>query len=124
PVEASDDRLDLLRVEVLTAADDHVLDPVDDGEVAVLVEGSDVAGVEPSVDDRLGGLLGPVEIAAHDGGAGDEDLAGFAGGLIPPVLVDDPDLLTVDGGADRAQLPDTVERVDGGSAGGLGEAVS
>ena len=45
--------LDLLRVDVLAAADDHVLDAVDDPQVAVLVEDADVAGVQPAVDDRL-----------------------------------------------------------------------
>ena len=46
-------RLDLLGVDVLAAADDHVLDAVDDPQVAVRVEDADVAGVQPPVDDRL-----------------------------------------------------------------------
>ena len=37
--------LDLLGVEVLSTADDHVLDAIDQGEIPVGVEGSDVAGV-------------------------------------------------------------------------------
>ena len=73
-------RLDLLRVDVLAAADDHVLDAVDDPQVAVLVEDADVAGVQPAVGDRLDGVGGPVEIAAHDVGAADDHLAPLACG--------------------------------------------
>src|ERR1700751_5121074 len=53
------DILDLLRVDVLPAPDDQVLDPVDQGEVAVVVEPADVAGVQPSAAQRLGRLLRP-----------------------------------------------------------------
>ena len=41
--------LDLARVDVVAAADDHVLLAVDDVEVAVLVLAADVAGGEPAV---------------------------------------------------------------------------
>ena len=51
---AVEDVLDLLRIDVLAAPDDHVLDPVDQDQVAVVVEVSDVAGVQPSA------LAGPV----------------------------------------------------------------
>ena len=47
---------DLGRVDVLAAADDDVLQPVDDVEVAVGVEAAEVAGVEPAVGERLGRL--------------------------------------------------------------------
>jgi hypothetical protein len=33
---------------VLPAADDHVLDPVDQGQVAVVVEAADIIGVQPA----------------------------------------------------------------------------
>ena len=42
------DRLDLLGVDVLAAPDDHVLDPVDDRQVAIRVQHADVAGVQPA----------------------------------------------------------------------------
>src|SRR3712207_7186432 len=50
--------LDLARVHVLPAADDHVLDPADDVEVAGVVHDGEVAGVHPAggVED-LRGLL-------------------------------------------------------------------
>ena len=48
--------LDLARVDVLAAADHHVLDPPDDVDVAVVVHHGEVAGVHPPVGvDGLGG---------------------------------------------------------------------
>ena len=44
-----DRRLDLGAVDVLAAAQHHVLDPVDDVDEAVLVDAARVAGVEPAV---------------------------------------------------------------------------
>ena len=49
--------LDLDRVDVLAAGDDHVLDPVDEVDVAVGVEVALVAGVVPAVAERSRGLL-------------------------------------------------------------------
>ena len=42
-------RLDLDRRDVLAAADDHVLEPVADLDVAVGMDDRGVAGVEPAV---------------------------------------------------------------------------
>ena len=50
--------LDLHRVDVLAAPDDHVLGPVDDVDEVVLVEPRHVAGVQPAPGERLGRLLG------------------------------------------------------------------
>ena len=72
-----DDALDLLGVDVLASADDHVLGSVDEHQVSVLVEAADVAGVQPAVDEGLGGLLGSVQVAAHDVRPRDEYLAGL-----------------------------------------------
>ena len=67
--------LDLARVHVVAAADDHVLGPVDDVVPAVLVPAGEVAGAEPAVVDGLVGGLGPVVVALHDVVALDRDLA-------------------------------------------------
>ena len=54
PVERAQRLLDLGRVDVEAAGDVHVLEPVGDRQVAVLVERADVAGVQPAVGvDRL-----------------------------------------------------------------------
>jgi hypothetical protein len=49
--------LDLSRIDVLATGDDHVLEAVDDVEVALIVEVSAVAGVHPAVADGSPGLL-------------------------------------------------------------------
>src|SRR3954469_22252611 len=58
--------LDLGRVHVLAAGDDHVLEPVLDEHEALVVDAAQVAGAEPAVrgDDR-GGLLGPAQEPLH-----------------------------------------------------------
>src|SRR5512136_1997194 len=59
--------LDLPRVDVLAAADDHVLDPAGDLAVTVLVHYRQVAGVKPAVGVyRLGSLLRHLVITLHD----------------------------------------------------------
>jgi hypothetical protein len=45
--------LDLERMDVLAAGDDHVVDATLDPEVAVLVDPAGVAGVVPAVPNRL-----------------------------------------------------------------------
>ena len=59
--------LDLVRRDVLAAAADRVLDPVDEAEGAVGVAHHPVAGVEPQVAPGLDGLLGHAEVAAGEG---------------------------------------------------------
>ena len=49
--------LDLARIDIFAAADDHVLGSVDDVEVPVGVDIADVTGVQPTVADRLGRRL-------------------------------------------------------------------
>ena len=50
---AVEDVLDLLGVDVLAAADDHVLHAVDEHQEAVVVEVADVAGAQPPVAQHL-----------------------------------------------------------------------
>src|SRR5690349_3787704 len=59
------DVLDLAGVDVVAAADDEVLLAVDDEHEAVLVDEAEVAGVQPAVDDGLGGGRRVVVVAAH-----------------------------------------------------------
>ena len=55
--------LDVDRVDVVPAGDDHVLQPVDDEEEAALVEVADVAGAEHAVDRELARLLRELPVA-------------------------------------------------------------
>ena len=65
PRVAREHVLDLERMDVLAARDDHVVEPAVDPEVAVLVEVAGVAGVVPAVADRLRVGVGPVPVAGE-----------------------------------------------------------
>src|ERR1700726_3771877 len=67
--------LDLGGIDVPAAADDHVLDAVDDVDEAVLIHASGIAGMDPAVAQRRRRLLGLVPIAQHGVGAAHTDLA-------------------------------------------------
>ena len=80
--------LDFLREDVLAVlGDDDALLAAGHVQETVLVEVTDVAGVEPAVLDDLGGLFRIVEVAHHDGRTAADDLA--VAGLIH---IDDLDL--------------------------------
>ena len=82
-----DGRLDLAAVHVLAAAQHHVLGAVDDVHEAVLVDAGDVAGVEPPVTDRVGGGLGPVQVALDHHGTAHAQLADGGGGPLEVVAL-------------------------------------
>ena len=87
--------LDLARIDVVAAADEHVVLAVENVDEAVLVHASDVAGMEPTVAESLGGLFRAVPVTGHELGAAADDLALLAGGHRPVVIVED---CHVDGG--------------------------
>ena len=121
--------LHLGRVDVLAAADDHVLDPVVDVDIAVGVQVAGVAGEHPAVGGHgAGGGLGLLPVAQHVVGRAGHDLAHLAGGHGLPVAADDLDLDTrhrLAGGAHaRAAIGVVVlGRQHHHGAGGLGHAV-
>ena len=82
-------RLDLGAVDVLAAADDHVLLAVDDVVEAGLVAIAEVAGAEPAAAERRLGGLGIVPVAGDDVRPADPDLADLALGDVVAVVVDD-----------------------------------
>ena len=55
--------LDLFGMDVLAARDDHVVDPADEKQFAVLVEIAEVAGEIPAAADRFGVGVGPFPVA-------------------------------------------------------------
>src|SRR3954454_777977 len=67
--------LDLLREDVLTAGDDHLVVAALDVEPAVAVEAADVAGGHQPVDDLLG--LPPAGVALEEHAVADEDAPGL-----------------------------------------------
>ena len=73
------DFLNLARIDVEPAADDHVLLPVDNVEVAILVDSAEVTGAEPAAGDRRSRRLRLTPVPLHDVVTGDHDLADLAG---------------------------------------------
>ena len=99
-------RLQLGRRHLVALVLDQLLDPVDDVEDAVLVDGRDVAGVQVAVGvERRGGRLGVVEVAGHDVRALAPQLAAPAGAdLIARLRVDELALHVRHGHADAADI--------------------
>jgi hypothetical protein len=46
--------LDLARVDIAAAADDHILGPVAQGQKPILVKAAEIAGVQPAAAQSLG----------------------------------------------------------------------
>ncbi len=101
---AHEDLLDLDRVDVLAAGDDHVLLAVDERDVAVLVDLAEVAGVEPAAAERLGRRLRQHPVPGEDVLAAHEQLADLAHGDVAVVGVDEARLDVQQRAADRAEL--------------------
>ena len=98
--------LDLAGVHVVAAADDHVLGPVDDEVVAVLVAAGQVSAAEPAVADGRCRGLGLVQLALHHVVSLDRDLTDLTLGNLDPLVVDELELHALDGLAYRAGLSD------------------
>src|SRR4029077_20045211 len=75
--------LDLARIDVGPAADQHLLLAADDLQIATLVEDAEIAGVEPAIGAERLVSLRIVVIADGDGGTTRQDLAGDAGRCLP-----------------------------------------
>src|SRR6185437_9832593 len=90
---AEEEILDLARIDVLAAADQHVLDPPDDVAIALGVDGGKIAAMHPpDLVDRRAAPFRILPIAAHDAIAARAQLAGFAYRHDASGLVDDLDL--------------------------------
>src|SRR5260221_14524675 len=88
PLIAQQDVFDLARVDVVPSRDQHVVLPVENVEVAVLVHAADIAGVEPAIAEGPFRGLRPVPVARHELGAAADDLAHLAGAKEIVVLDD------------------------------------
>ena len=80
--------LHLAAADVLSTADDQVLDAIDDEQVALVVEIGDVAGAEPPVFEHAGIDLGPVPVADEHRRAAHQQFAALAGRQFGALLVD------------------------------------
>ena len=114
---------DLPRVHVEAAADDHVLGPVDDEVIALVVAGREVTCTEPIAPDHVGGRLRPVPVALHHVRAFDRYLSDLPLADVIPVTVDQPHFDAGDRGSDRAGLPLAVRVVEGSHRRRLGQSI-
>ena len=106
--------LDLAAGHVLPARLDHVLLAVDDRDVALLVEGAEVARVEPAAREALGRLPGVAPVAERGVRAAVDELAQLARGDVATLVVDDARLDQERRPAGRARLADLVLRAQHG----------
>ncbi|HET8607657.1 MAG TPA: hypothetical protein VFL66_11605 [Gaiellaceae bacterium] len=107
--------LDLAREDVVAAADDQLLQPVDEVEVAVAVEAADVAGAQPAVRGERRGARGRVLPVARDHrGPAELHLAELA----------EPHLAAAERHPDRAGPPLLALHVRRRDPGELGQAVA
>src|SRR5699024_11992584 len=112
-------RFELGGVDVLSAGDEHVLEPVDDEEEPVIVEVADVTGVEPAAGGERGsgGRL-VVPVGTHDIGSAGHDLAADAGPARVAGGIADIDLGEGHGPTGRSG---SDHRLLGGEAGAAGK---
>ncbi len=101
-----DGGLDLGGVDILAAADDHVLKTADDGIETVAIPPRHIPGVKPTVADGRGAGLRVLPIPRTDMGAADQKLPHGVRGQLLVGLVDDAHLAVKDGLAHRAALGD------------------
>ncbi len=58
--------LDLTRIDILAAANNHVFQPPDDVDVAIVIHRGQIAGMHPAGGvDRFGGRLRIAPVAQH-----------------------------------------------------------
>src|SRR5436305_4828018 len=106
--------LDLARVDVVAASDDHLLLAIDDEEVTVFIDLRHIARVKPAVANRLGGGVVLVPVALHHVVPPDHDLADLARRHLVALIVDDSHLDSFDWRPDRSRLALPVRVIEGG----------
>ena len=78
--------LDLARINILASGNDHVFFAVDDKQVALIVEITEVARMHPAIANRLLCRLRIVPIALHDDRGMHADFADLANAAFGSVL--------------------------------------
>ena len=78
PTESSESEVSKQMMWALTVQD-HVFEPVNNSDVASLVDGGQVASAEPAIDEGLQACLGQLPVAFEDSGPSALHLAHFIG---------------------------------------------
>ena len=69
--------LDFGRIDIFASGDDEIIAPIEYVKKSVSIEAADVAGVQPSVNDRARRCIGSLEISRSDDGPAYENLSLF-----------------------------------------------
>ena len=102
---------------------DHVLDTIDDRDIAVVVHGAHVAAVEPPAAQRLRALFSALPVPLHHTWSTDHDLSPGAQLDRLVGVVHDPQFEVLDSGSDSAR-PASEVVVVAGERGSLGQPVT
>ena len=108
---AGESILDFGRVDVLAAGDDHVLDPVDEEQIALVIEVAGIARVIPPSGECLGGHLGLVPVLEHEIAASGADLSRLANADLLAIQVLDREHDTWNGDSRSTQARATVAMI-------------
>src|SRR5690606_11420419 len=114
---------DIVRVDVLAAADDHVLLAIDEIEVALLVHPAHVAEREPLAVVALASAFGIVEVAGKESRAAHEYLTHLAHGHFGARIVENSNLHVAYGPPHGALLALELRGGDVGDDARLGRPV-
>jgi hypothetical protein len=113
--------LDLGAVDVLAAGDDHVLGPVDDFDVALVVHDAEVSGMKPSASHGFCSGLRIPPVLLHDSWAAVDDLTDLADSHVVHLGIDQPGFDVHQRFAHRPHLPDGIFTTqDAGGRAGFG----
>src|SRR5580704_1040421 len=85
-----DDGLDLARIDIFTAGNDHVLETIEDIKIPVCIPVAEVSRAKEAVSERLHGFSRIIPIAAHDVCASSHQFAMTPGFKFLSRLVHDP----------------------------------
>src|SRR5262249_18326563 len=97
-----EDFFDFGAIDVLAAKDDHILNAIDEENIALSIHTTEVSAMIPPMTQGVGGLLGFVPVALHDIGATDNNLAKSPRWQVVTTGSDNPDIDTNHGLTARA----------------------
>src|SRR5205814_4059809 len=115
--------INLSRINVFTAADDHVALAIDDEEEAVFISIANVAGVKPTVAKRALSRFRILEIAFENVFAAQDDLTEFTIVNFVVIVIENSHLIP-DWQAARSWPPTFIRRIESRSAGRFRQAVT
>ncbi len=121
-------RLEVTRVDIEAAGDDHVLLAIEQRQKPIGVEAADISGADETlaigrVPLGFARLLWLVVISGHHRRRVADDFTGFTDGDLVPVIVDQPDVMTFSRPAHGMQLVGVAVRFEDESAAAFGHAI-